>query len=183
MRFKSLKLVLSILVIGFAVWFGTKWTSEAETTDTPGSANDPVVTKSYIDKQVAELVKAELAKQGGGVDDKKLQEMFDAFREEMAQSGGSSSKVEVVTVPVGKRLVAKDGAEFIVRAGKAMAYSSDANGISDLTDGVDIKNGKPVPNNHFILFPRGGRGVTAQVGQKAALTVLVRGDYEMQVQQ
>ncbi|SDX27957.1 hypothetical protein [Paenibacillus sp. CF384] len=182
---KSAKLAVFCSIIGAGIIVFSLVTNQVQGDSdsvTPGSVNDPVVTKSYIDKQVAALVKAELANQNGGMDDKKLQEMFDAFRAEMEQSGGSS-KVEVVTVPVGKRLVAKDGTEFIVRAGKAMAYSADANGISDLTDGVDITNGKPVPNNHFILFPRGGRGVTAQVGQKAALTVLVRGAYEIQVQQ
>lgn len=148
----------------------------------PGSVNDPVVTKSYIDKKVSDLVKAELAKQGGGQDNTQLQQTLDEFRAELeADKGGQ--KVEVVVVPVGKRLLAKDGAEFVVRAGKAMAYSSDSNGISDLTDGTDITNGKPVPNNHLILFPRGGRGVTAQAGQTSALTVLVRGEYVMQAQQ
>ncbi|WP_308636662.1 hypothetical protein [Paenibacillus silvisoli] len=185
MKSKGLKLATSILAIGIVVWVGTKWSSEAETTVIPGSANDPVVTKSYIDKQVADLVKAELAKQTGqsGSGVKEIQDMLDAFRAEMEQSGGGSQQVEVVTVPVGKRLIAKDGAEFIVRAGKAMAYSGDSNGISDLTDGKDIKSGYDVPNNHLILFPRGGRGVTAQTGQKTGLTVLVRGQYEFQAQQ
>ncbi|WP_258171042.1 hypothetical protein [Paenibacillus sp. R14(2021)] len=180
MRFKRLTLATSVSVIAIAIWTGTTWSSQAETSIVPGSVNDPVVTKSYIDKQVADLVKAELGKQG--VDQTKLQQTLDAFQKEMEQNQGGQ-KVEVVTVPVGKRLIAKDGAEFIVRAGKAAVYSADANGISDLTDGKDITNGKSVPNNHLILFPRGGRGVTTATGQTTGLTVMVRGGYELQTQQ
>ncbi|QHW32579.1 hypothetical protein GZH47_18340 [Paenibacillus rhizovicinus] len=166
MRLNGYKLTLSVAVVGAALWVGLKIPTMAEgdsTSVTPGSINDPVVTKSYIDQQVADLVKAEVGKQSGGQADQ-------------------GQQVEVVTVPVGKFLIADDGAEFIVRAGKAVVYSADSNGISDLTDGVDITNGKPVPNNHFILFPRGGRGVTPAPGQKTGLTVMVRGKYELLVQ-
>nr|WP_240546542.1 hypothetical protein [Paenibacillus artemisiicola] len=157
------------------MWIGLKLPTLAEgdsASVVPGSVNDPIVTKSYIDKQVADLVKAELAKQGGG----------GGGQTGAGQSGGGGGfqQVEVVTVPVGKVLIAKDGAEFIVRAGKAVAYSTDSNGISDLTDGTDITNGKSVPNNHLILFPRGGRGVTPAPGQKTGLTVMVRGTYTSQ---
>jgi hypothetical protein len=68
---------------------------------------------------------------------------------------------------------------MIVRSGKAIAYSSDANGLSDLTDGTDIKPGKPVGNNHLILNPRGERGVEADPKQAKGLIVLVRGEYKL----
>ncbi|SFJ26525.1 hypothetical protein SAMN02799624_03908 [Paenibacillus sp. UNC496MF] len=171
-RFTGKKLALSLAVVGAALWIGLKLPTLAEgdsASVVPGSVNDPIVTKSYIDKQVADLVKAELAKQGGG-----------GGGQTDAGQGGGFQQVEVVTVPVGKVLIAKDGAEFIVRAGKAVAYSTDSNGISDLTDGTDITNGKSVPNNHLILFPRGGRGVTPAPGQKTGLTVMVRGTYSSQ---
>ncbi len=169
-----------VSLVGLGIWAGTTWSSDADDapdTVVPGSVNDPVVTKSYIDKQVADLVQAELAKQG--VDQVKIQAMLDGFRKDL-EEGHNGQTVEVVTVPITMRLVAKDGAEFVVRAGKAVAYSSDANGISDLTDGADITNGKAVSNNHLILFPRGGRGVMPAQGQKIGLIVLVRGEYELQ---
>lgn len=183
MKFR-IAIFAAVIVIGLGIFveLSKDRNINAEGDVIPGSVNDPVVTKSYIDKKVSDLVKAELAKQGGGQDTTDLQKTLDEFRAELEQNNGGQ-KVEVVVVPVGKRLVAKDGAEFVVRAGKAMAYSADSNGISDLTDGTDITNGKAVPNNHLILFPRGGRGVTAQVGQTSALTVLVRGEYELQAQQ
>lgn len=170
MKHKGFKLILSIAVLGAAMWVGTKFTTQAEgdsASVTPGSINDPIVTKSYIDGQVAGLVKAEIDKQTGGGG---------------GGGGSQAQQVEVVTVPVGKILIAKDGAEFIVRAGNAVVYSADSNGISDLTDGTDITNGKAVPKNHLILFPRGGRGVTLAPGQTAGLTVMVRGEYALQAQ-
>ena len=130
---------------------------------TPGSVDDPIVTKGYVDSMVAKLVQQELAK-GGTV----------------TSDGGSSTKLEVVTVPFGSKLIVGDGGEMIVRTGKAVAVSSDANGLSDLTDGLDIKPGKPVQNNHLILNPRGQRGLEADPKQTKGLIVLVRGDYSIQ---
>jgi hypothetical protein len=179
MRKYTIAGLLSVGALLTMIALTTHSLADGETPVTPGSADDPIVTKSYIDKQVAQLVQAELAKQG--IDKQELQNTLDAFKQEMQQSQ-TAQQVEVVSVPLGKKLIAKDGAEFVVRAGKAVSYSGDANGISDLTDGTDITNGKSVPNNHLILFPRGGRGVMAAAGQKVGLVVLVRGDYELQPQ-
>jgi len=124
----------------------------------PGSIDDPVVTKSYVDEQVAKA-------SGGGKPE--------------AGTGGSST-LEVVTVPNGKILIAADGAEIIVRGGKAVAYSTDTNGIADVTAGKDLIKGTTVPANHLIIFPRGGRGITTDPAYTKSLTVLVRGSYKIQ---
>mgnify|MGYP001309668626 CR=1 FL=1 len=135
-------------------------TAGADSSKVPGSADDPVVTKSYVDQKIAEL----RGNLGGG----------------SASSGaGSESKLVVVTVPADKTIYVKAGGELVVRSGKAVAVSSDANGLSDMTDGVDIPPGKPVGNNHLILFPRDGRGVKAAPESKQDLIVLVRGGYEV----
>lgn len=142
-------------------------TAEADSSNVPGSADDPVVTKSYVDQKIAEALRN--AGAGGGSTGG-------------ATGGGSSaaeSTLEVVTVPVGKTIYVKAGGELVVRTGKAVAVSSDANGLSDMTDGLDIAPGKPVGNNHLILFPRDGRGVKAEGNSKVDLIVLVRGGYEV----
>jgi hypothetical protein len=131
---------------------------------TPGLADDPVVTKSYVDQKVAELVKAELAKNTPGT----------------GVGSGSVAALEVVKVPVGQTLIVAAGGELILRTGKAVAFSPDANGLSDMTDGKDIAPGKPVGNNHLILFPREGRGVKHDKTSKSELIVLVRGGYQVQ---
>lgn len=140
---------------------GIMSTVEADGTSNPGSVDDPIVTKGYVDAAVAKLVKEELAKIGS------------------SGSGGGSAKLEIVTVPWGSKLIVGDGGEMIVRSGKAIAYSGDKNGLSDLTDGLDISPGKAVGNNHLILNPRGDRGVEADPKQSKGLIVLVRGDYKL----
>ncbi|XID91098.1 hypothetical protein ACF3MZ_21630 [Paenibacillaceae bacterium WGS1546] len=143
---------------------GIMSTAEADGGATPGSVDDPIVTKAYVDSVVAKLVKEELQKAGnvgGG-------------------GGGGSAGLEVVTVPWGTKLIVEDGGELIVRSGKAIAYSADVNGLSDLTDGLDIQPGKPVGNNHLILNPRGERGVEPDPKQTRGLIVLVRGAYTLQ---
>ena len=127
----------------------------ADSSTSPGSIDDPVVTKSYVDQAIA---------QGAG-----------------GHGESASAALEIVTVPSGKTLVAaEEGTEFIVRAGRAIAYSVDKDGISDLTDGMDLTNGKSVSNNHLIVSPRIGRGIApdpAIVGNQ--IIVMVRGSHEV----
>ncbi|OUM94957.1 MAG: hypothetical protein A9Z00_11955 [Thermobacillus sp. ZCTH02-B1] len=120
----------------------------------PGSIDDPLVTKSYVDSLLA----------GGGTG---------------GQGGAAGVRTEVVTVNPGEVLLGKQGAQFVVRAGKGVAYSADPNGISDVTDGKDIQNGEPVANNHLLIFPREGRGVMPDPKSNTRLTVFVIGGYEI----
>jgi len=160
---KVIRGLVAVVLVGAGVWVGVNFASplEAESNAlTPGSVEDPVVTKSYVDEQLAKL--------GGGT-----------------PGGGTTTPVadtalEVVTVPAGKTLMAGQGTEVIVRVGKAIAYSSDASGIADLTGGTDLTKGKAVPTNHLLLFPREGRGILPDPNQKNGLTVLVKGKYSLQ---
>lgn len=151
-------IIILVIVIGGLGWYQAV---EADSATSPGNIDDPIVTKSYVDQSVAKLVKEELEKIGS------------------VGGSGSAAKIEVVTVPWGSKLIVEDGGELIVRSGKAIAYSSDKNGLSDMTDGLDIAPGKPVAANHLILFPRGGRGVEADPKQTKGLIVLVRGEYQI----
>ncbi|MUT65033.1 hypothetical protein [Paenibacillus sp. NEAU-GSW1] len=151
------RLALGALLVfgGFGIGYLNANTIEADgAAAVPGSVEDPVVTKSYVDKLVA---------QGGG-----------------GASEQESNKLTVVTVPNAKTLIAAEGTEVIVRSGKAVAYSPDANGLADLTDGKDVFKGAPIPANHLILFPRAGRGITTDPAFTKSLTVLVRGSYSIQ---
>ncbi|MFF2889965.1 hypothetical protein [Paenibacillus sp. NPDC057967] len=163
MKQKMLKVMGAAVLVTAGVWTGMVLAKplEANSAVTPGTIEDPVVTKSYVDEQIAKL-------NGGG-----------NTGNNNGNSGetGASVKLEVVEVPVGKTLMASAGAEVVVRVGKAVAYSSDTNGISDLTGGVDIKSGKDVPTNHLIWFPRDGRGIKGHPNETNILTVLVKGNY------
>jgi hypothetical protein len=158
-RKTMIRLVIALAMVGIGVWIGTTWHSEAEgVTVTPGSVDDPLVTKSYVDQKMV-----------GGVVTKPPE----------GPAKDDSGTVKIVTVKNGQTLIAKDGAQIVVRAGKAAAYSEDTNGIADVTSGEDIKNGANIQNNHLLLFPRGGRGLSAAPGFTGSLTVMVDGGYEL----
>lgn len=161
-------LLVAVAVIGAGIIVGTQWPTSADGESanvTPGSVNDPVVTKSYVDSKIAAI--------GGGGGGKETPDK---------EADPESSAVKIINIAPGQMLVTKDGAEAVVRAGRAVAYSPDSNGIADVTDGTDIKSGSRVPNNHLILFPRGGRGLMPEPGQKSSLTVMVTGGYEIKEQ-
>jgi hypothetical protein len=122
----------------------------------PGSENDPVVTKSYVDKalsQIKDYVDG-LISNGG--------------------SQGSGEAFKVVDLKSGDTITLKQGTEIILRAGKAMINSPTSNGLSDVTGGKDLLNGAQMPSNHLLIAPRSdGRSVKA--GTTAVF--MVRGQY------
>lgn len=144
-------------------------------TITPGSIEDPVVTKSYVDQKLAALSGS--GSSGGSTGGSSSGGQTD--------EGGStaSQQFEVVTVPVGKRIVSLNSAEFVIRSGKALVFSGDTSGLSDLTDGAEIKHGGKVSNDHLMLSARGGRGIQVSPEQTSgSIVVLVRGQYAIQDQ-
>ena len=120
----ALLLVLAITTV--AVW--------ADTAD-PGSSGDPVVTKSYVDSQIAAL----------------------------KSSGTDSETFEVLFVASGKKVLGKEGTELILRSGTASAIDNGTNGLSDLTAGTEMMGDSPVGKNHLIIIPKeDGRGISAK---------------------
>jgi hypothetical protein len=151
----KLKILVALcLFMGVGYGIGISMKSQAAgDSGNPGSIDDPVVTKSYVDQKIAE---------GGG-------------------GGSTGTALEIVTVPYGKILVAsEEGTEFVVRAGKAIAFSADKDGISDLTEGMDLTDGKAVANNHLIVSPRVGRGIAPDPSVAGSqIIVMVRGSHEV----
>ena len=168
MKAKALKIASAAVLVTAGITAGMVMAKpyEANSAATPGTVNDPVVTKSYVDEQIAKLAANGI---GNG-------------SSANAGSGNTSTeavKLEVVEIPLGKTLMAGAGAEVVVRVGKAVAYSTTTDGLSDLTEGIDIKSGKDVPKNHLIWFPRDGRGIQGHPDETAPLTVLVKGSYTL----
>lgn len=138
----------------------------------PGSVEDPVVTKSYVDEQIKKMLGNGAGSNTGG---------NNGGSNGSGGSEGSSAatKIQIVELPVGKTLMADAGTEAVVRVGDAIAFSSDTNGLSDLTGGIDIKKGQSVPKNHLIWFPREGRGIQGAEAEKKPLTIMVKGGYSI----
>ncbi|WP_152399975.1 hypothetical protein [Paenibacillus cellulositrophicus] len=173
------KITFTVIVLGAGIALGSIFDITAQgagVTGQAGTADDPVVTKSYVDQQIQKAL-------GGGTTTPTAPTTpTDNGNNNSGNnnSASSSDQVTIVTVKPGEKLIAAAGAEFIVRNGHAVIYSADSNGVADLTDGKDVTNGQAVGNNHLMSFPRAGRGIMVQDGVKSSLTVMVRGGYSIQ---
>lgn len=134
-----------------------------------GSSEDPLVAKSYVDD--------------------KIDQVLDVINKTISTSQNTnpnpsvSSNVQVsgnsfkpVLVEVGQTIYGKEGTEMILRSGKGNAVVPGAEGIANITNGLELKNKSIVTKNHLIIIPRDDkRGV--KVTEKAWF--LVKGDYEI----
>ncbi len=121
----GLAIVISVFTLTVAV---------AAAVDNPGSEADPVVTKSYVDSQIAQI----------------------------QSSGESSATYKAVPLTAGQKLIGNEGTEVILRSGEATAIDNGANGVSDVTGAMDLMTGQSVAQNHLLLIPRSdGRGIQA----------------------
>jgi hypothetical protein len=127
-----MKNVVAGLVVIISVFALT--VAAAAAADTPGSESDPVVTKSYVDSQIAQI----------------------------KGNGASTGTYSVVRLTAGQKMLGKAGAEIILRSGEATAIDNGANGVSDITSGADLMTGNAVGLNHLLLVPKDdGRGLQA----------------------
>lgn len=180
-----MKVSLAALAIGVGVWVGSVYSNTAIGAGTiqPGTADDPVVTKSYVDQQIQKALNGGTnAGSGSSAGNNSGSTGTGSTGGDTSLpplESGASDAVEIVTVKPGQQLIGASGAEFIVRSGKAVVVSEGTNGVADLTDGVDLTNGQAAPTNHLLSFPRDGRGITVLDGNKYSLTVMVRGGYSL----
>jgi hypothetical protein len=131
---------------------------QAGTPSTPGSADDPIVTKSYVDEKLAQLT-------GGN----------------SGNTGSSGGGFKVLVMKQGQTLKASTeaGLEVIVRNGNVAAIQGQLGGLSDVTGGADLTGGTTIMANHLLIFARNdGRGI--QVNSAGDTYVLVRGAYTLQ---
>ncbi|MBO5516874.1 MAG: hypothetical protein J6A42_02150 [Firmicutes bacterium] len=144
----------------------------------PGTAADPVVSKSYMDAQVA-ILQTQI---------KTLQEQIDKLS--AGQSGSETPstpstpaasaeapKFVVVKVEAGQSVIGAASTEIILRGGNATAIAGASGGVSDLTGGVDLATGTAVSKNHLLVIPADdGRGIRCT----DTCYVMVKGDYKLQ---
>jgi hypothetical protein len=174
----NIKLKSLIISVGLMVLTPVYSVTKAEA-PAPGSASDPVITKSYFEQnsltqaQVKQLISTEIAKlptsgnTNGG-------------NSGVGSGAGSSTGTAALTVvqlKAGQTLYAGAGSEFIVRTGKTIAVSNDEDGIPDVTSGKDIPAGAAIENNHHLIFPRDTRGIKPAPKNSAEIYIMVRGNY------
>ncbi|MBL0385489.1 hypothetical protein JJB07_02405 [Tumebacillus sp. ITR2] len=152
---------LGTMVLTLAIGVTIGQVSKADAPSAPGSADDPIVTKSYVDQKLAGVSNG-----GGG-----------------GNTGGGTpastdASYKVVTLSAGQSIKGGEGSELILRGGTATAIASSNGGVSDVTGGADLAQGDKVELNHLLLTPRNdGRGM--KVGNGTAY-VMVRGTYTVQ---
>lgn len=142
-----------------------------------GTENDPLVTKSYVDKVIANIKgnnnsgnTAELEARLSAQEQVTLQLLEEISALKQSKNAG----FEIVTVPAGKTIYGKQGSEIIIRSGEGTILSSAGGGVQDVTDGVDLSGGASAPNNNLLIVPReDGRGIVAA----KTMVVMVRGGY------
>ena len=128
---------------------------------TAGGADDPLVTKSYLDGPFMEQVQS------------LVDQAMDERKAELEEAAGQNV-FKVVTLSQGQVLEGDVGCEVMLRIGTAKCGSLDSVGLIDTTDGTILTNGKALVTNHLYMITISTRTVTATSG---TVKVLVRGPY------
>lgn len=180
--FVGIALLACALILGQAMGVQSTSATPSASNVTPGSPDDPLVTKSYVDQRIQEMTGG--SPSTGNLDnelEKKLQEFQIKIDDMLNQAGVQTNGNELVVIELfpGDTLIGLAGTEMIVRTGKT-SIVTDQDGIPDVTAGTDLQKGKSVPLNHLLLVPRSdGRGIQADANGSSSSYVMVRGGYEL----
>ena len=138
-----------------------------------GSADDPLVTLSYLNGPFLDQMRSLMDKT---VDGRKA-ELEQALAEvlEQHESGSADGNVfKVITLEQGHTLEGDVGCEVMLRVGTAMCGSIESVGLVDTTSGTVLENGEPLVTNHLYMVTISTRFVVATSG---TVKVLARGPY------
>ncbi|WP_017810954.1 hypothetical protein [Paenibacillus shenyangensis] len=199
-------LAAGTVVIG--IWAGSSLTTVTSASSQLGSADDPVVTKSYVDQQIQKALGGTISSTDSKTNTNTSKNTLPSNSSTSNTSSSSadktatnntpavpttgnassslngtgsstSSNVSIVELRPGKKLIAEAGTQMIVRTGKAKVYSDGANGLIDITVGNELGSAQAAPNNHLLLFPREGRGVEVDSSLRYNATIMVIGNYKV----
>ena len=165
---KSKKIMIALMCVGILTLTFMLTTAA---TPAPGSAEDPLVTRSYVVRLISELT----GLQGGGA---LTQQQMDTIVNEVVNRLGTSGAAGDVFSPVhlmsGQTLFGDEGTELILRSGSAVIQATGADGLANATTGADQVVGESVERNHLLIVPRtDGRGIHAT----SDVWVLVKGSF------
>ena len=168
---KILKILLLSFVLTAAISFGLIQIIAAST-PTPGSNQDPLVTKSYVDMKIAQAlenitVSSATSSTGDSTNISSDSELNDRLIElenrlkvfeqdynytSSAMSGQiEKTKFNVIQLYKGQKMLTGEGTEFILRAGIANAISGPGGDLSNLTTGLNVENNSKLNINHLII--------------------------------
>lgn len=174
-----------IICAGVLLTIGIFYDRTSAASNDPGTITDPLVTKGYVDQAIEKITKqveSITGQKGSTTQPTNISEIYKYIDDKLAGTnvtGGSSSEGFVVLdLAPGKKIIGEISCELIVRSGEVKAIGNDVgDGISNVTEGKDIKDGEIVPNNHLLIIPRSdGRGLFIE---KKSF-VMVRGKYTLE---
>lgn len=155
-----------------------------------GSQEDPLVSKSYVDNKVTEVLNilntnaannnSQSMPFSSAVSPAQLSQIKAEIISELSQNGVSSANEAQMYKPVyaseGQIVLCGEGCEVILRSGKAKVYVTGVAGIVNATTGKELSGGEKADLNNIMIIPRGdGRGF--MVTESAWF--LIKGDYEI----
>jgi hypothetical protein len=144
-------------------------------TPQPGSAEDPIISKSYVDAETVKL-RNELLQLEKKYEEavRNLQTALNELR--TSGIGNGAEGFVVVELENGKKLLTGSGTELILRSGTAKALKGANGTLADTTSAADLAEGKAVSKNHLLISSRDdGRGIQATT----FCYLLVRGGYRI----
>jgi len=143
------KVVVAVLLVLAAAAAGYATLAAAADQGEPGSRLDPLVTKSFVEKYVQEV---------------------------LGTAGSPGLQWQVKNLSAGQQFIGGAGTEFIVRTGNAAVVDPTGSGLPDVTAGTSVANGRPAAQNHLFIIPRSdGRGIRAQ----SPVIIMYRGGGEV----
>lgn len=160
---KSYKGIFIAAAVGFTILGGQVF-ADYSAASVPGSADDPVVTKSYVDQQIQRAL-------GGGA----------AVKPGNVEPAPTAAVLQVAELLPGQTIYGFEGTEFIVRTGRVVSVPGvNGDGLIDLTAGADLTAGWEVNHNHLLLIPRSdSRGLRLHPEYDGKAYIVVRGQYEI----
>ncbi len=128
----------------------------------PGTTDDPLISKSYIDTVLMPQIKAYIEEKVGGTGSTGTPQVAESFK--------------VVEMKMGQTLMCSAGTELILRMGSAEIIATEKGGLADTTAGYDLGDKTAMPANHLLIVPvADGRGIVAIND----VLVMVKGGYEL----
>lgn len=132
-RNRKICIVVVVLLICGAGLFKAGMTVGAAGDAKPGSVNDPLITKSYLDSYISNL----------GI------------------SNEASSGYRKVVLAKGKTIVGHEGTEILLYSGSANAYAKESE-LVNITMGESVDDGMSLGKYCVYLCPDAQSGLTAQ---------------------
>jgi len=164
---------LAFLAGGFMFALGsTNWLSA-----NPGGADDPLVTRSFVDARISEVMQL-INAQGQQVNTEII--VNEILADITGFFGGAQGQnFTPVHVNAGQTILGGEGVEIIRRSGAALAHVPGSDGIVNATTGLDLDHGHPISANQLLIIPRqDGRGIRATQDS----WFIIRGDFTIVTQ-